>query len=134
MVRDFWKIQKNQIAKATCFTDDLKICTSSEDPSSLATLAISKPREASFLLRLARLALEIFGCTDSTSPFRPDDDYAMVVQKATFLVLSQASDTETVDPPHGNESSIQALFDLTEDPTWDWGMLLDDQTDRHMQL
>ncbi|KAL5396094.1 hypothetical protein PMIN02_003456 [Paraphaeosphaeria minitans] len=102
--------------------DNLQLCTSSRCASLLATMWPAKPRHASILHRLSRLALEIFSGSEQASTFHPDNDYTTVVQNATSIILEAPTDAEPtmVHPEH--ISSLQAFFDLVEDPTWDWGM------------
>jgi hypothetical protein len=72
------------------------------------------------LHRLSRLALDIFGGSEQTSIFRPDDDYTTVVHNATSLILGATKDVDPTIAQPDNISSLQAFFDLMEDPTWDW--------------
>lgn len=85
------------------------------------------PHKNSFLSRLARLALETFGCIDAVPSFHPDPEYAAIVRQSVSLVLPEASDVVE------SGVSIQALFDLLEDPMWNWGMLPNEQAEGYMQ-
>ncbi|KAL5372389.1 hypothetical protein DPSP01_013555 [Paraphaeosphaeria sporulosa] len=115
--------------------DDLQLCTSSRGPSISATMWPAKPRHASLLHRLSRLALEVFGGSEQASNFRPDNDYTTVVQNATSLILEAPTDAEPTLVQPENISSLQTFFDLMEDPTWDWGMsFVGEQTEWGTQL
>jgi hypothetical protein len=93
-----------------------------------------KPHKASMLYRLSRLAQDIFGCSEQASTFRPDNDYTTVVQSATSLILEGSTDVPPSMVQTENVSSIQAFFDLMEDPAWDWGIpFAGEQTEWGMQ-
>ena len=107
--------------------ENLQLCGPTENASPLASQAPSMPRTNSLLSRLARLALETFGCNDAVPSFHPDPEYAAIVRQSVSLVLPEAS--QVVE----NDVSIQALFELLEDPMWNWGMLPNEQTEQHME-
>ncbi|KAF2003887.1 hypothetical protein P154DRAFT_572721 [Amniculicola lignicola CBS 123094] len=107
--------------------DDLQVRNYAGSPILQGHFAPSKPRPSSLLSRLARLALEIFGVTEHASTFTSDDDYATIVRNATSLLLYESSEAETAQVADDSSSSLQALFDLKEDPAWDWGISFGDE-------
>lgn len=72
------------------------------------------------LHKLSRFALGIFGGSEQTPIFRPDDDYTAVVHNATSLILGASNDLDPIMAQPDKISSLQAFFDFMEDPTWDW--------------
>jgi hypothetical protein len=85
---------------------------------------------SSLLVRLLRLALDIFDSVCSSTTFHFAQDFHAIVHYAVSLVLVSEEDKQNIEEKDIDDTAIQSLLDLMNDSGVDWaGNLFGDSLD-----
>lgn len=105
-------------------SDDLQIRAITPE-SALRTCSPKQPRSTSVIVRLIRLALDIFEGVCQTPTFHPARDFQVIVKNAASLVLKE----ETAGPQESqviDDAALQSLLDSINESGLEWPMNLFD--------